>query len=74
MPDGLLDDGQQKIKHKIIENDIQKEAEFISNKVDKTQLDAVEKSLECNRSAIKEQAVEQKQEEFKRNSRRRISR
>lgn len=51
--------------------DIEKVVSSIDNisKISSTQLDAVQESLESNRSAIKEQAVEQEREEIQRNSR-----
>ncbi len=75
LPDGLLTDEQQQIKHRILENDAQKEAEYVLNKLDKTmnasiaQIESVQESLDNNRAAIKEQAVEQEREEIRRNSR-----
>lgn len=51
--------------------DIEKVVSSIDNitKISSMQLDAVQESLENNRNAIKEQAMEQKREEIRRNSR-----
>ena len=53
------------------EEDIEKVVSSIDNisKISSAQLDAVQESLDNNRAAIKEQAVEQEREEIRRNSR-----
>lgn len=53
------------------EEDIEKVVSSLDNisKISSAQLDAVQESLESNRAAIKEQAVEQEREEIRRNSR-----